>query len=96
MPTQKQIAQSWNDLQINLGKTDTFEISGIPESIQYTGMPHKPSVTVIDARTREELVEGTDYTVKYSFNTALGTAKITVSGKKKYTGSVIKTFKIVW
>lgn len=75
---------------------DAFEIIGVPETVKYTGIAHKPSITVKDKRTNEVLKEGIDYTVKYSSNTAIGNAKIIVSGKKKYSGSTTKTFKIVW
>ena len=37
---------------------------------------------------------GTDYTVSYSNNTKVGTAKVTITGKGNYTGSVSKTYSI--
>ena len=46
------------------------------------------------AYTTKKLVEGTDYTVKYSNNTNIGTAKITITGKGIYTGTITKTFSI--
>lgn len=36
-----------------------------------------------------------DYTLKYSDNINVGTGKVTITGKGKYTGTVKKTFKIV-
>ena len=40
------------------------------------------------------LVNGTDYTVKYSNNVNVGTATVTVTGKGNYTGSKSTNFKI--
>ena len=59
----------------------------------YTGKKLTPAVTVKVAGAK--LVKGTDYTVSYSNNKAIGKAKVTVTGKGGYTGSVTKTFKIV-
>lgn len=42
-----------------------------------------------------ELKAGTDYTVKYSNNKAVGTATVTVTGKGNYTGKETVTFNIV-
>ena len=41
------------------------------------------------------LKEGTDFTVTYSNNKKAGTAKVKVTGKGNYTGSVTKTFEIL-
>ena len=58
----------------------------------YDGKAKKPSVTVkLNGKT---LKNGTDYTVSYSNNTKVGTAKVTITGKGNYTGSVSKTFSI--
>jgi hypothetical protein len=58
----------------------------------YDGKTKKPGVTVkLSGKT---LKNGTDYTVSYSNNTKVGTAKVTITGKGNYTGSVSKTFKI--
>lgn len=40
------------------------------------------------------LKNGTDYTVKYSANTKVGTAKVTITGKGIYGGVIIKSFAI--
>lgn len=63
-------------------------------SYVYDGSAKKPSVSVYDDETGS-LYSGTDYTVSYSNNTAVGTASVKVSGKGNYTGSVTKTFSIV-
>lgn len=57
-------------------------------SFVYTGSAITPTVTV------EGLKIGTDYTVSYSSNYNVGTAKVTVTGIGDYMGSIIKTFKI--
>lgn len=59
----------------------------------YDGAAKTPSVTVkLDGRT---LVLNTDYTVSYDSNIKVGTAKVTVKGKGKYTGSKTADFMIV-
>ena len=58
----------------------------------YDGKAKKPGVTVkLNGKT---LKNGTDYTVSYSNNTKVGTAKVTITGKGNYTGSVSKTYSI--
>ncbi len=58
----------------------------------YDGKAKKPGVTVkLNGKT---LKNGTDYTVSYSNNTKVGTAKVTITGKGNYTGSVYKTYSI--
>ncbi len=58
----------------------------------YDGTAKTPTVTVKDGTTA--LKEGTDYTVTYSNNINVGTAKATVTGKGNYTGAVTKEFTI--
>ena len=58
----------------------------------YDGKAKKPGVTVkLNGKT---LKNGTDYTVSYSNNTKVGTAKVTITGKGNYTGSVSKAYSI--
>ena len=58
----------------------------------YDGKAKKPGVTVkLNGKT---LKNGTDYTVSYSNNTKVDTAKVTITGKGNYTGSVSKTYSI--
>ncbi|MFT3952541.1 MAG: hypothetical protein QM689_11465 [Oscillospiraceae bacterium] len=63
-----------------------------PKDAVYTGSAIKPAVTLKNGATT--LKSGTDYTVTYSANTAVGTAKVTVKGKGSYAGTITKTFKI--
>ena len=68
-------------------------VAGVSLSYGYSGKAYTPTVTVkVDGVT---LTKDTDYTVKYENNMNPGTAKITVTGKGKYTGTKTKTFEIV-
>ena len=58
----------------------------------YTGKPLKPAVTV--KYKGKALKKGTDYTVSYKNNKAIGKATVVVKGKGKYTGTVKKAFRI--
>ena len=58
----------------------------------YNGKKLKPAVTVKLKGT--VLEEGTDYTVSYSDNKAIGTATVTVKGKGKYNDTASGTFRI--
>ena len=67
-------------------------ISGIANKV-YTGSAIKQSIVVKYGSTT--LKNGTHYTVTYSNNTNVGIAKVTITGKGNYSGSVTKTFNIV-
>ena len=58
-------------------------------SYVYSGSAKKPSVTI------SGLTKGTDYTVTYSNNIKVGTAKVTITGIGGYIGSITKTYKII-
>lgn len=58
-----------------------------------TGEALKPSVTVKDGS--KTLKKGTDYTVTYKNNKAVGTATVTVTGKGGYSGTKFLAFQIV-
>ncbi|MFR8568148.1 MAG: Ig-like domain-containing protein [Longicatena caecimuris] len=58
----------------------------------YTGSQIKPSITIKDGT--KTLKNGTDYTVSYGKNTALGKGTVKISGKGNYIGSITKTFTI--
>ena len=66
-------------------------VSGL-SSKYYTGKAIKQTPTVkLGSKT---LKSGTDYTVSYKNNKAVGTATVTITGKGAYTGTVKATFKI--
>ncbi len=59
---------------------------------EYTGSAVTPTVTVtVDGTT---LTQGTDYTVEYSNNTAVGTATVTITGIGDYVGTTSITYTI--
>lgn len=55
----------------------------------YSGKARKPSVKI------SGLTADKDFTVKYSGNTKIGKATVTIKGKGNYAGSLVKTFRIV-
>ncbi|MBE5898447.1 MAG: fibronectin type III domain-containing protein [Lachnospiraceae bacterium] len=63
----------------------------------HTGSEIIPGVTVklTKGEVTKNLNEGTDYTLKYRNNTDIGTARITVSGKGNYSGSINEEFEII-
>ena len=71
---------------------DSADASLEKESYEYDGTAKEPSVSVKDGET--VLKSGTDYTVSYSDNISAGTAKVIITGKGNYTGSITKTFSI--
>ena len=62
------------------------------------GGPFEPAVTAYIGKnaTKYELTEGTDFTVSYANNTAVGTAKATITAKDggNFKGTKEKTYKI--
>ncbi|MFT3952588.1 MAG: leucine-rich repeat domain-containing protein [Oscillospiraceae bacterium] len=82
-------------------KTLTFKIAARPingftatqpKDAIYTGKAIKPTMTL--KYGTKTLVSGTDYTVTYAKNTAVGEATVTINGKGNYTGTITKTFMI--
>ncbi len=66
-------------------------VSGVKNKT-YTGKAVKFNYTVKDGG--KILLRGTDYTEAYENNKDAGEATLTITGKGKYTGQLIKTFKI--
>ena len=62
------------------------------DTVTYTGSAQKPGTTVKSGD--KVLVSGTDFTVSYSNNTNVGTAKATIKGKGNYSGTITKEFTI--
>ncbi|MCR5295134.1 MAG: S-layer homology domain-containing protein [Lachnospiraceae bacterium] len=76
-----------------VAKAITSSMIGAIADQTYTGSAVEPALTVTyGSRT---LAAGSDYTVSYSSNTAVGTATALVSGQGNYAGTAKKTFKIV-
>lgn len=59
----------------------------------YTGKRVRPAAVV--RAGKRMLKKGTDYTVKYINNKAVGKARITVTGKGRYKGKLSRTFRII-
>ena len=58
----------------------------------YNGKAKEPKVTVTDSEGKE--IESSNYTVSYSKNKNIGTAKVTIEFKGDYDGTITKTFTI--
>ena len=67
-------------------------VTGIPASEQYTGQTYKP-VPVVKMGSKV-LTEDVDYTVSYSNNRNVGTARVIISGMGVYSGQKVVTFAI--
>ncbi len=59
----------------------------------YTGKTIKPTPTV--KYDGKKLKRGRDYTLSYKSNKNVGTAKVTITGKGNYKGTITKAFKII-
>lgn len=67
-------------------------VSNVDAAYGQTGKPITPNpIVVVDGK---KLQKNTDYTVSYKNNVKRGTAKLVITGKGAYTGSITKTFKI--
>ncbi len=73
-------------------KIKDCEVEKIPDQI-YTGKAIRPSVKI--TYLGYSLRRGTDYTLTYSANTRVGTAKVKITGKGRYTGTKTVSFRIV-
>ena len=69
----------------------TLTVDAIPAQTA-TGSALTPAVTVRHGDA--VLAAGTDYTVTYANNTAVGTATVTITGMGNYTGTLTATFAI--
>ena len=61
-------------------------------TFSYDGTEKKPEVTVKSGS--KQLTSGTDFTVSYTNNINVGTAKAVITGKGNYSGTITKSFKI--
>lgn len=85
---------NWSDVKsITTAKTNfkKAKISGI-KTKSYTGKAIKQSIKV--TYNGKALKNGKNYTISYSNNKKVGTAKVTIKGKGTYGGVITKTFKI--
>ncbi|MBE6740822.1 MAG: glycoside hydrolase family 43 protein [Ruminococcaceae bacterium] len=77
-------------LSTTIYKPKTFKLS--KTSYTYDGKAKKPSVTIKD--TKGKTIAKSNYTVSYSSNKKVGTAKVKIKFKNNYKGSKTRTFKI--
>ncbi len=68
------------------------EVTGYKKSYKYKRAQITPDVKVVLGGKTLDI--GADYTVKYVSNKNAGTAKIYITGKNNYQGTLIRTFKI--
>ncbi|MDE6364782.1 MAG: hypothetical protein K2L86_11090 [Lachnospiraceae bacterium] len=71
--------------------------NGFQKTFVYTGTACRQEciITVNTSEGSKQLVEGVDYTVKYTNNIKAGTAVVTYYGRAGFTGKVKKTYKIL-
>lgn len=69
----------------------TVQVKG--DKFVHTGTAVTPKITLMDGTTT--LIEGTDYTLDYENNIALGNAKIIITGIGNYEGTLNQEFAIV-
>lgn len=69
----------------------TIQVKG--DKFVHTGTAITPKITLMDGTTT--LIEGTDYTLDYENNIALGNAKIIITGIGNYEGTLNQEFAIV-
>lgn len=69
----------------------TVQVKG--DKFVHTGTAITPKITLMDGTTT--LIEGTDYTLDYENNIALGNAKIIITGIGNYEGTLNQEFTIV-
>jgi hypothetical protein len=67
-----------------------LEISAVAGDFVYNGAEHKPSLTV--KWRGAELKLDFDYTITYENNVNAGTAKVVITGKGNFNGTLTKTF----
>lgn len=84
--TPKVLAEAEDGIHVNLAESKVF--TGYPVELG------EEEVEVYDSKAEKELIQTKDFTLKYSSNTKIGTAKVTLSGKGNYKGKIQKTFKI--
>lgn len=70
-----------------------FKLTLSSNTYTYDGKAKKPKVQV-ETNDHKILVKNKDYTVKYAKNKKPGTAKVIVTGKNDYTGTLLGSFKI--
>ena len=71
----------------------TMKISGIVNQVYDGTEKTQPQLTITD-KSGNPLTEDDDYEIDYEKNVEVGTATMLITGKRMYSGTVKKTFKI--
>lgn len=77
--------------------SDSITITLKEDTVQYSGKAVQPKIKSVVYKNEkgEEITLGKkDYSVVYTNNVEVGTARVTVTGKNGYTGSASKTFTV--
>ena len=82
------ITKTFNIVQKDIQFTQIKDI----ENQEFIGNEINPLVTITTDHIK--LIEGKDYTIEYTDNKEIGTAKIIITGINNYKGSVTKSFNI--
>lgn len=82
------ITKTFNIVQKDIQFTQIKDI----ENQEFTGNEINPLVTITSDHIK--LIEGKDYTIEYTDNKEIGTAKIIITGINNYKGSITKSFNI--
>ena len=82
----------YQNFEIQKGDIKKCSITLSADSFQYDGAKKEPDVTVKSGDVL--LTKNTDYIVSYSSNQNPGTATVTITGQRNYTGSITRTFTI--
>ena len=71
-------------------------VKGMPKDLIYNGKEQEPALTLTVKMNGVDttLVRDTDYTLKWTNNSRVGTATVTFTGKNAYSGILKKTVKI--
>lgn len=90
------ITRTYSIEPLDISSEDSgITVSDIPDQV-YSGNVLRPTVTVnhtVDGVT-QPLTQGTEYTIEYAHNQAVGTATVTIKGKGNYQGTITKEFTI--
>ncbi|MDO4870398.1 MAG: leucine-rich repeat protein, partial [Bacillota bacterium] len=81
-------------LTVNYEKNiEAAELDGFKDQLVYNGKARKQTMNVMWNGTK--LTEGTDYTIAYTNNKAVGTATVTLTAAGDFRGTLTKTYQII-
>ncbi len=92
MPTDESIVEVTVDFQYRISISDA-EVTLAKTSMTYTGEALEPAVSSVTLGN--DVISSDNYTVAYSNNTNVGTATVTITGVRTYSGTATATFTII-